>query len=174
MKKMIQFAMMAVMLFICGTISAQEATTETYSFNKFATLSTGAWSIDQKLDGVEVVRRRANLTMTFAQGEGKKSPEYITATNSKGEEMNVVSLLPGNTMKLTSEKNNITKIQFFYTAKGKAAYGKNYEMTEGTYPGEKQYTYIWIGKTQEFILKNLNNKGGIEIHKMVVTYEPAE
>lgn len=174
MKKMFRIAMMAVMLFVCSSINAQEGTSETYSFNKFATLPTGAWSIDQKLEGVEVVRRRANLTLTFAQGDGKNAPEYITSSTNKGEDINVVSLLPGNTMTLTSEKNNITQIQFFYTTKGKSAYGKNYEMTEGAYPDEKAYTYIWTGKTQVFQLKNLNNKGGIEIYKIVVNYEPAE
>ena len=38
----------------------------------------------------------------------------------------------------------------------------------------KQYTYIWTGKSKTFELTNLTNKGGIEIHKIIVTCEPAE
>ena len=174
-RNIIKAAFVAVAMFVSTVAYAQDMKPEVFNFHKFVGLPTGAWTIDQKLDGVVVVRRRSNLTLTFAQGEGKKSPDYSVCINSKDEDVNAVRLLVGNTMKISSEKNNITQVQFFYTTRAKAAYGKNYSIQpEGSYPGDKQYTYIWTGKSKTFELTNLNNKGGIEIHKIIVTCEPAE
>ncbi len=165
-KSIIKAAFVAVALFVSSVANAQDMKPEVFNFHKFVGLPTGAWTIDQKLDGVKVERRRSNLTLSFAQGEGKKSPDYSVCINSKDEDVNAVRLLMGNTMKLSSEKNNITQVQFFYTTRAKAAYGKNYSMLpEGSYPGDKSKT---------FELTNLTNKGGIEIHKIIVTCEPAE
>lgn len=174
-KSIIKAAFVAVALFVSSIANAQEMKPEVFNFHKFIGLPTGAWTIDQKLDGVKIERRRSNMTLTFAQGEGKKSPDYSVCINSKDEDVNAVRLLMGNTMKISLDKNNITQVQFFYTTRAKAAYGKNYSMQpEGTYPGDKQYTYIWTGKSKTFELTNLTNKGGIEIHKIIVTCEPAE
>lgn len=174
-KSIIKAAFVAVALFVSSVANAQDMKPETFNFNKFVNQPKDAWTIDQKLDGVKVERRRSNLTISFAQGTGKASPEYSVCSNSKDEDINAVRLLPGNSMKLSSEKNNITQVQFYYTTRSKAAFGKNYSMQpEGSYPGDKQYTYIWTGKSKTFELTNLTNKGGIEIHKITVTCEPAE
>lgn len=169
--KHLKTALVAVAALICTAATAQEVKPETFNFAKMASLQNGAWTIDQKLDGVSINRRRSGLILTLATADGKKSPEYSVCSNSKDEDINAVCLLVGNTLSIKAEKNKIAKVQLYYTTRSKAAYGKNYEMTEGTYPGDKQYTYLWTGSTQEFRLKNTGNKGGMEIHKIVVTCE---
>lgn len=170
----IKMFLIALVAMVCSSVNAQTAT-ETFNFPKMTDIPTGAWTINQKLDGVSIVRKKSNLTMTFATADGKKAPEYAIDANNKGEDVQAACLLPGNTLTISTEKKNIVSVQFYYLSKSKAAIGKNYQITpEGTYPGEKAYTYIWTGKTQKFELKNLTNKAGIEIHKIVVTYEDAE
>lgn len=170
----IKMLLIALVAMVCCTVNAQTAK-EAFNFPKMTDIPTGAWIINQKLDGVSIVRKKSNLTMTFATADGKKAPEYAIDANNKGVDVQAVCLLPGNTLTISTEKKNIMNVQFFYLSKSKAAIGKNYQITpEGAYPGEKAYTYIWTGKTQKFELKNLTNKAGIEIHKIVVTYEEAE
>ena len=74
-KSIIKAAFVAVALFVSSVANAQDMKPEVLNFHKFVGLPTGAWTIDQKLDGVKVERRRSNLTLSFAQGEGKKSPD---------------------------------------------------------------------------------------------------
>lgn len=165
---------MAAMLLVSGIANAQDIKPETFNFPKMTTVQKNAWTVGQQLDGVNIRRGRANMVMAFEKGDGKAAPEYTVVTDRKGADVSIVRLVPGNTLSIVSKKNNITKVQFFFTARSKSANGKNYEMTEGDYPGEKANTYVWTGKTQNFQLKNLNNKGGMEIQRILVTYEPAE
>lgn len=172
--KHLKTALVAVAALVSTAATAQEVKPETFNFAKMESQQNNPWIIDQKLDGVSISRRRSGLTLTLATGDGKKAPEYSICSNSKDDDINAVRLSVGNTLSIKADKNTITKVQLFYTTRSKAAYGKNYEMTEGDYPGDKQYTYIWNGSTQNFNLKNIGNKGGIEIHKVVVTYSQAE
>lgn len=172
-KKIMRVALVAMMLLVCGGAYAQEKkTSETFNFPKMLELQNNPWTIDQKLDGEEIVRRKSGIIMAFAKGAGKTDPEFTTCENHKGEEVKAVCLYPGNTLFITSDTKNIVKVEFQFVAKSKAATGKNYEMSEGEYTGN--HPYVWTGKTQNFELKNLNNKGGMQITRMVVHYEDAE
>ena len=171
-KTFMRMALMAVMLLISGNALAQEKTSETFNFPKMLDIPNGAWTIDQKLDGETIERRRAGITMAFVKNAGKDGPEFTTCTNHKGDDVQAVCLYPGNTLTITSDTKNIVKIEFNFVAKSKSANGRNYEMTQGDYTGS--HPFVWTGKTQNFELKNLNNKGGMQITRMVVHYEDAE
>lgn len=173
MKKMMHMVLVTMMLFVCGGAYAQEKkTTEVFNFAKMLELQNDPWTLDQKLDGEEIVRRKSGIIMAFGKGAGKTDPEITTCDTPKGDEVKAVCLYPGNSLFVTSETKNIVKVEIQFVAKSKAATGKNYEISEGEYNGN--YPYVWTGKTQNWTLKNLNNKGGMQITRMVAHYEDAD
>lgn len=170
MKNMMRMVLVTMMILVCGSVAAQEKkTTEVFNFAKMTELKNNPWTIDQKLDGEKIERRRTGIAMSFSKGEGKDVPSFSNCETPKGEEVKAVCLLPGNTLSVSSETKNIVKVEIQFVAKSKAATGKNYEMTEGSYNGT--HPYVWTGSTRNFSLKNLNNKSGIQITRMLVHFE---
>ena len=171
-KNIMRVAFVAMLLLVCGSTFAQEKTNEVFNFHKMTDIPKGAWTIDQKLDGATIERRRSGITMSFAKGTAKTEPEYTTVENNKGDEVKAVCFYPGSSISVASDTKNIVKVEFQFVAKSKAATGKNYQMSDGSYTAA--HPYVWTGKTQNFEIKNLSNKDGIQITRMVVHFEDAE
>lgn len=157
MNKMIKMALVAMVAFVSTNVMAQ--TTETFAFGKVTT-----WTVGDNLDGQELVRKSAGLTMTFAKGDGETGP--VVKNSSKPEATDVVvGLNQGNTITVTSTTNSITKVKFSFSLKSNAAINDNYEISEGTFE-----SYTWEGKTSNFFIKNKSNDKGMEILRMEVTW----
>lgn len=176
------FVAAAAMLFVgTGAAMAQDNVFESFSFQKMASVADNPWTENQELDGVSIYRKKSDLTCAFAKGDGESAPQYTKYTNSKGNESTdcAARLFVGNTMTLSSTKNTITKVVFTFTSKSHGAIDvtnkntnetkPNYESTPaGSYTGDRPYT--WTGSTQTLTLKNLTNKGCIELLKVDVYY----
>lgn len=55
----IRMFLIALVAMVCCSVNAQTAT-ETFNFPKMTDIPTGAWTINQKLDGVSIVRKKSN------------------------------------------------------------------------------------------------------------------
>ena len=56
----IKMFLIALVAMVCCSVNAQTAT-ETFNFPKMTSIPTGAWTINQKLDGVSIVRSQTSL-----------------------------------------------------------------------------------------------------------------
>lgn len=163
MNKILRMAFVAAVALMSANTFAQ--TNVTFSLNK---MIDNGWTNGQSLDGETYSQKGPGVTIGFEKGDGEKEPIYTEYTNSKNVTTNVVQLNVGNKLTLTSGSKTFTKIVFSPTALSSAPKGTNCEMTEGEYT---ETGYTWTGRTSNFMLKNVNNKGGIQILRVEITCE---
>lgn len=164
MNKILRMAFVAAIAWMSANTFAQSSEV-TFSLNR---MINNGWTNGQNLNGVTFEQKSADVTIGFETGTGESDPIYTEYTNSSNVKSNVVQLNVGNVLTLTSKTKTFTKIVFTPTAKSKAPTGTNYEMTNGDYT---ENGYTWTGRTSNFTLKNVSNKGGIQLTTVKITLE---
>lgn len=159
--------MVAVMA-MWGGIAASAQTVSQITLPKVS-----GWKQGQSLVGETYTDKTSNVTVSFSKGSGTDTPTYNTPKENTTE--NYAILAVGNTMTLSTPNNVITKVAFQFTPVASAAKASDFTPS-GTYvtnaSGEKT-KYVWTGKTQKLVLKNVDNTNGIKVGRIYLTVEAA-
>ena len=146
MNKILRYSLMSLLMLVCGSIFAQDATIKFADIYGTQTIA----GIDQK--GEKVV---GDITLTFAKGNAHTAPAY-----NKAEEIRLYggeseTKLDGNTF-VVKAKKNMTRIQLTAPAKSDKPIG-TLKASVGTITEDAAHNITWTGDAQQVTFTSYRN-----------------
>lgn len=146
MNKILRYSFMSLLMLVCGSIFAQDATIKFADIYGTQTIA----GIDQK--GEKVV---GDITLTFAKGNSNTAPAY-----NKAEEIRLYggvseTKMDGNTF-VVKAKKNMTRIQLTAPTKSDKPIG-TLKASVGTITEDAAHNITWTGDAQQVTFTSYRN-----------------